>query len=346
MPESTEPVRCSRPECDVASTGSCAEGNKPPESCPYYRGTLVGLDDDESADDTEAQNPDAVPLYSGEAITPAEVDEFLRGQPATFVTIVGDRDSGKTTLICAIYDRFLKGPFAGYLFAGSRTLIGLEKSSHYSRADSGLSQPDTAHTSRAEGLRFYHFAVVPKGRYDTRVNLLLSDRAGELYREARSRSVLIPDLVEVAKADRLLLLLDGGRVTDPIERTGAMEGVRQTLRAFLDGGALDTRSIVQIVTTKVDLLAGQPERQALDSRLGAFQERLKADFGHRLGDLTFWDIAARDPRGVLPAAHGIDALFADWASPRQPLVPRFEPVGPFRSEFDRLLRRTAMERYP
>ncbi len=346
----TNEVRCSKSECEVAASGLCAEGHTPVRSCPFYGRSpatddLDVLDEEQEGTDEFESEPEEeqIALPTGEALTLDDVDEFLRWRPATFVTIVGDRESGKTTLICAIYDRFLKGPFAGYIFAGSRTLVALEKRSHYARAESGRAHPDTPRTSIAEGLQFLHFAVVRADRIHVRTDLMLSDRAGEVYRQARDNSALVGELIEVEKGDRLVLLLDGGRVADPVERAGAMQAVRQTLRAFLDGGAAGKASIVQVVTTKVDLLAHHTAKADIDRQLSVFRQRLVADFAPRLGDLSFWEIAARDPRGDFPPAYGVDALLADWVAPRSAIVAYEERVTPLQSEFDRLLLRTPME---
>src|SRR5438876_9938239 len=158
MAETVDSARCGKPECEVVTTGVCAEGHTPSESCPYYgRPVVRDLEDHDEQARTDERDASAeentVRLASAEVLSPAEVDEFLRWRSATFVTIIGERDSGKTTLILAIYDRFLEGPFAGCLFTGSRTLIGFEKRSHLARAESGRSQPDTPHTSIGEELK-------------------------------------------------------------------------------------------------------------------------------------------------------------------------------------------------
>jgi hypothetical protein len=115
-------------------------------------------------------------LPPGEALTPEEVDQLLRWRGATFVTVVGDSHSGKTTLICALYDRFLRGPFAGLTFVASRTLVALERRSHYARVDSGRATPETMRTTISDGLRYFHLAVRPA----TQVGRdLLCCRAGE-----------------------------------------------------------------------------------------------------------------------------------------------------------------------
>jgi hypothetical protein len=283
-----------------------------------------------------------VPLPSGEALSPAEIDQFLLWKPARFVTIVGEFDSGKTTLICALYDRFLRGGFAGHLFGGSRTLVGLEKKSHHSRIESGRVAPDTLRTSLSDGLQYFHLSLVSGNDMQSRVELMLSDRAGEHYRYARNNSDVVSGLIEVKKAHYVALLMDGARIADPVHRSGAMQSVRQTLRAFLDGGALSVISRVQVVTTKVDLLAEIPGKQALDTQLEKFRTGLKTDFGGRLGELSFWEVAARDPHGGFSPAYGMEELLTSWCAYIPAAITRAPLQIALNTEFDRLLLRTPM----
>ncbi len=360
---STASRKCRVPECGVAAEGTCAQGHLPAESCPNYH--LVGdaeseyedeldpgdeelEDEDEDEDEFSTEenasaHADQLALPSGNALDIEGVDEFLRWRPSTFVTIVGEQDSGKTTLICSIYERFLRGPFAGHVFAGSRTLMDLERRSHYSRAVSGGSRPDTPRTSLSEGVRFFHLALARSDALNVRDDLMLSDRAGETYRQVRNNPGLVRELVEVQKADVVVLLLDGERVSSPAERTGAMLSVRQTLRAFIDGGAIDTSSNVQIVTTKIDLFAGLPEGGASEQRLREFQTLLNADFASKVGQLSFYDVAARDPQMRFPPAWQVDVVLRSWLNrPVAKGVRSARPQIPLVTEFDRLLHRTPM----
>lgn len=349
MADGDDHVRCNRPDCQVRETGFCAEGHSPLASCPNFG--LLGDDGLDVYDDETVVSggppPDGdevrVSLPPGEALNSAEVEQFLRWRPATFITIVGDRDSGKSTLVYALYDRLLRGSFGRITFAGSRTLIALERRSHYSRVDSGRMVPDTPRTSHSEGLHYFHLALVPPGERPRRVDLLLSDRAGEVYRQARGNSAIIHSLSEVLQADRLVLLLDGRRVADAIERPNAIQSVRQTLRAFLDNGALGAASIVQVVTTKIDLIEAHDDAAVVRNELLKFQERLVKDFEPRLQELSFWKISARDPTGVFAPAHGLDALVADWVTPRSRRITMSPPPLVLKSEFDRLLARTPLE---
>lgn len=319
----------------------------PPESCPNFNSS----DDDDLgvyADDAQVDGATSVvegthvSLPAGEALDLAQVAQFLRWRPATFVTIVGDRDSGKSTLICALYDRLLRGPYANMSFAGSRTLVELERRSHYSRADSGRVEPETPRTSLSEGLHYFHIALVPAG-HSARVDLLISDRAGEIYSQARDDSAIITSLVEVPQGDRVVLLLDGRRVSNPVERSNAMQAVRQTLRAFLDNDALGAASIVQVVTTKTDLIAACGDTTHVEEALSLFERRLARDFGPRLRELTFCRVAARDPIGKFEPAHGLDTLLTDWVASRSQSVSPPPPLLILESEFDKLLARTPLE---
>lgn len=347
MAEAISSSICGRSDCEIATTGLCAEGQQPVEACPFFgREPQQEIDNDEELSADEAlidPDPAIVLLASGDTLDVNAVDEFLRWRSAIFVAIVGDRDSGKTTLISTIYDRYRRGSFAGYAFAGSRTLIGLERRSHYARAASNLIRPDTPHTSRQEGLHFFHFALMPTDRLSDRYDLMLSDRAGEIYQQARSNSALITDLIEVAKADRTVLLLDGKRLANSVERAGTMQATRQNLRALLDGGALDSSAVVQVVTTKIDLLVNHPDQDEVKRHRQSFYERLLQDFGSRVHKLTFREIAARAPDLEFEPALGVEALVRSWLDEpgrRSPSVVR--PIVPLKSEFDRLLMRTPL----
>jgi hypothetical protein len=172
---------------------------------------------------------------------------------------------------------------------------------------------------------------------------MVSDRSGEIYQSARDNSHVVESLVEIPQADRIVLLLDGARVAEPFERAGAIQSVRQTIRVFLDNNALGMGSAVQVVTTKVDLIAASSEVNEITATLGSFRERLSGDFRGRLKSLTFHDIAARDPTNGLEPAYGVGALIEDWVTPpiHVPMPP--SPVPELHCEFDRLLIRTPGE---
>jgi hypothetical protein len=342
MAEAT--AQCKNGDCQVAATGKCAEGHDPVQSCPNFSAAEEEeFEEDGPADGqaTEAEPP--IPLPKGDLLNPDEVQRFLLARPATFVSIIGDSYSGKTTVMCALYDRLLRGIYADVGFAASRTLVALEKRMHPARVESGRTVPDTVRTSIADGLKYFHLAVARSDDPLARTDLFLSDRAGETYRKARSDTALVADLTEIPQADRIVLFIDGGKVADPAERAGTVQGSRQLLRALLDQGAIGPASIVQVVTSKIDVIERAADKDEIRNALKSFQNRLSADFGPRLGKLTFWEIAARDPNGTFAPGHGLDALLRDWLQPAQVGSSVTPAPPPLVSEFDRLLVRTPVE---
>ena len=342
---------CAKADCTVSATGACVEGHAPPESCPFYgkpRAEEPDGDEPEAEDsDTVTEAPSkTVKLPSSEALTVNDVDEFLLQRPMTLIAIVGDRDSGKTTLVCALYEKYLRGQFAGYLFTEGRTLVALEKKTYYSRVESGGSEADTERTKVSDGLHFLHLGLVSEAPEERRVDLMLSDRAGETYRRARSGAEPLSELIEVAKANRVVFLLDGGRLVNPTERAGAFQSVRQGIRAFTDGGLLTTASEVQVVITKSDLLQRATDVAVIEERIGQFQTGLATDLEPRLKKLTFWRIAARDPSGQVEQGQGVDELVREWTTLRVSETAPARIPATLTSELENLLVRTPIKELP
>src|SRR5688572_22970922 len=123
---------CKLPDCTVDTTGKCMEGLSLDE-CPHYARTdkeaAASLSAAESSQPEIALDDafDMVELPDGLAFTPVTAARITANRLTRVIVVAGDRDSGKTTLVSALFDKFQEGPFAGYLFAGCRTLRGLER---------------------------------------------------------------------------------------------------------------------------------------------------------------------------------------------------------------------------
>lgn len=310
------------------------------------------MTDDRTEDDTDVDVFEAVArqvddevdngftdLPPAGLLTVERADALLRWRRAKVVTVVGERFGGKTTLVAETYERFLRGPFAGYLFCHSLSLLGFEQKSFWSRAVSNAKHPDTQRTSANDGLKFFHLAACPAdGSY--RTDLLISERAGETYRGARDAPSTAQQLVEFSKADIIVLILDGARVADGRERAETFASARTLAQVLRDSGATRPGAVVQLVTTKEDLLDGD-ERAAARDALTKFEEKFVTTFSPAFGEVTTLRIAARDPTGRVPAATGLDALLHSWLLPLPPVTPAARPQPDLADEFDRLLiRRT------
>ena len=261
-------------------------------------------------------------LPSSGMLTIEDADALLRWRPASIVAIVGERNGGKTTLVAEIYERFLRGPFAQVLFTHSL---------------SGAELPNTPRTSKQDGLRMFHLAVT--GEVDLRrTDLLISERAGEVYREIRDQPARAGELLEVKKAAAVALIIDGQRVLDSRRRAEVFASVRNVLRALADGGVIAPTAQVQLVTTKCDLLDSDEAAEARDA-LSEFEVRTSASYAGRFAAIEAFRTVARDPRGVSEPARGIAPLLQSWLRPRS--NPVLEPLAwpVLTDEFDRLLLR-------
>jgi hypothetical protein len=280
---------------------------------------------------------DWIKLPRCDLLSVEEADELLRWRPATLVAVIGERKSGKTTLITEIYERFLRGPFAGQLFSYSQTLLGFEKKSYPSRADSRAEKPDTTRTSTRDGLRFFHLGLVSNSSR-RRADILITERAGEVYRSARDRPADSKALLELAKARTVVFILDGERVANDKTRAEAFASIRGMIRAFSDAGAIPAGTEIQLVTTKFDLLAGDEAADAL-AALSEFEERLVRSYSGRFAKITHWRTAARDPKGQMEPCWGVPPVLQSWLEPPH-MAPGPSPKIPkLVDEFDRLLLR-------
>jgi hypothetical protein len=277
-----------------------------------------------------------VDLPSIGLLSVAEADALLRWRAANLITIVGERNGGKTTLVTEIYNRFLRGPFADRLYCDSRTLAGFEQKGFQARMASGLAAADTRRTSARDGLRFFHLATAPAMQPAHRTDLLISERAGETYRQVRDQPARAADLVEICKCTNLVFIVDGARVANRLMRPEAFASVRNMMRAFLSGNVLPANGHVQIVTTKYDLL---DQLEDAPAALSGFETNLSRMFP-ALGDrLSFWHVAARDPSNRLPVGWNVAPLFASWMRQADRPVHSAPPSPVLISECDRLLLR-------
>lgn len=289
------------------------------------------------SDQASEPEQDWAALPSSAMLSLDDADELFRWRAASVVAVVGERNGGKTTLVSEIYERFLRGPFADTLFCDSWSLSGFEMKSFQSRAESGADIPDTPRTSAQDGLRFFHLAVSDAAKLDERTDLLISERAGETYREIRDNPEQASEMIELRKAAVIAFIVDGERVADPRKRAEVFASVRNIIRALHETGVIKTSAQVQLVTTKYDLMGGE---SAVEARvaLSEFENRIIAAFGDKYLVRAF-QTAARDPAGVIAPATGVAPLFRSWLE-IPPLPPLDDVTLPeLKSEFDRLITR-------
>lgn len=290
---------------------------------------------DDDADVPPPPEDDWEALPSTRLFDQSAADAFLRKAPATIVAIIGERGSGKTTLVSTVYERFLREPFAGYLFALSRTLTGFEQRLFTSRLASGRTKPATPRTSAQDPLNFFHLAVARDNDPSAHINLLLSERAGELYRLVRDNPAKAHELPEITKADHIVVVIDGRRLIDLTFAAEAAAETRGLIRALADSGAVPSTTYVQVVTTKMDLLNGRGKANAR-SALKELQEALTKSFSARFAGFQHFEVTARDPKAKIVLGSGTERLLDLWTAERPKRIPTKPKVPSLTTQYDRL----------
>nr|WP_320141853.1 hypothetical protein [uncultured Cohaesibacter sp.] len=335
-----EDKTCSNPDCQIAENGSCLQGHNPVESCPNFgkpaqeTRAAASAEPDEVYISDETEEFEKIRLPSGEPFTQDDVNAHLLKRPAQMVAIVGDTSSGKSTLICSIYDRFHRGPFAGRVFAGSSTLTAFEEVGHYAKASSGMERPDTPRTSLSLGVQFFHLATSPENDLTQTADLFLSDRAGESYREGLDSPAHLYELQELRLARTVAVLIDGARLILPEEQHEVLDTARQLVRSMVDSGTISPAQHLQVILTKRDDIERAGNVKQTVERVQAIVKRIVEDFGNRLASVTLFEIAARDPQSQFEQAHGCDVLLQSWLSAKEPAPVRVPPIKAINTRFD------------
>jgi hypothetical protein len=258
----------------------------------------------------ERPPPTTIRMWSGEAMSMAEARNIARNEDARLIFLAGMPDSGKTTLLAAFYEKFQQGPFAEQFFAGSRTLVRFEGICHYARLASGGDVASTERTRLRDEVELVHFRVENIAD-KARLNLLLTDISGEIFRQVRDSTDEARRLSVASLASRFALLLDAGRLGDHERRHTVLRDNRQILQSFIDSGTLSRTIHVDLLLSKADLLGASQDtdqwqfaKEVVDSIIN--------EFSSRLPNIRAWTTAARPPAGYDEAV-GIDELFSAWS---------------------------------
>ncbi len=282
------------------------------------------------------EKPRMLQFREGEYLSVAEAAQVVRATPTNIIVVAGVAGCGKTTLVAGLYGLFHKGPFAGYIFAGSRTLPGFERRCHLARLASGRQTPETERTAHTDSRHLLHLRlaqVSPLRHFD----ILFSDIYGEAFRRAADSADECEKFSILKRADHVAVLIDGERAVTKEDRQEAFSSVDALLGQCLDTGMLGVTSSVQAVVTKWDIVASASDEDSefVDSKLRWLSERYSA----RLGKLTHHKVAIRPPGGgTIKAGHGIESLLPIWIGERTRPSRTSSTIADegFYTEFDRI----------
>lgn len=253
-------------------------------------------------------------LYTGLELSSEDAGTVTRRTQAHLVVIAGAADSGKTTVLASLYERFAQGPFAQFRFAGSRTLLGFEQICHWNRLASGRTKPETPRTPNTGKTSYFHLAVRSEVPGGDQCHILLSAIAGELFNLALGSTEDCERLTFLKRADTLVILIDGARLASPATRANARTEAIQLLESFLQANMLSPRCRVEFACSKLDLVESTGQH-AIDF-LTATETNISKRFLPRVPHLAFRRLAARpaDPAHA-PEQDGLEEAFASWIAP-------------------------------
>jgi len=299
---------CKLENCPVVKDGRCLEGRG--ADCPNLIPDSIASEPTRellaSADHIKPIQLTFEPLLGLAPLEVAEARNFARRGPCTVVALAGMPECGKTSLLARLHQLFQAGPVAGFDFAGSRSLPHFEELNWLATIESGVSKPTMKRSSTLFDNCFLHLAVrsIDSG---TRTELLLNDITGETFEKAVASQSKCEELVALARADHLVILVDGAALASPILRYHHIEQASDFLQRVLGSGQCGAHTALQIVITKLDKLRGHE----------AVADKIEADFDARfraaVGSLKFWRIAARPMDGSLPTSELIGEFFSYWA---------------------------------
>lgn len=312
---------CLEPGCAAGQGGSCIE-NLDTGDCPHF---IIGEPSaDNEVEVARATDPEeayeVVPTRVSIGFTVGEADAFLRerGGPIRTIAIVGDPDSGKTTLIASLYELLRAGRLSCG-FAGSETVRGFEHRCHLSRTASGRRTGVTQRTRLLERLSFLHLRIA--GDQAEPWEVILADRAGEDYEPMLGRPDEALNLAELLNFGVIVFLVDGTKLADPAQRHAHTARIRRMILAVSQSGLLEPTRRYQLVLTKSDELDASDEKDAGWEAFRLFAEEMRSRFPTAKFDVH--EIAARPAEsGGVPFGFGLEAMANEWLRIAPPSTPR------------------------
>jgi hypothetical protein len=285
------------------------------------------------------QKSSMVDLHRGTDIQLEDAITMIRHSLTRIIVLAGEVGSGKTTLLASLYENFLRGPFAGYYFSGSYTLPGFEKRSHHARVLSGRITADTERTKPTSDKGLLHLMVRIQNMSQPSQNLLFSDISGETFEMARDYSDECRKMEILRRADHVVLLMDGEKLSKKEQRHEVFINGEMFLRRCFESGMLSKRSFIDVLFTKYDLLketADTSQKEFLDY----ITKRLTDRYEKECLRFRLKYVAAR-PRNEskLALASGLETIFPNWVEDTPFLERRSSATAQFelKTEMERFL---------
>ena len=327
--------RCKLKNCPYDRDGRCVENQLPncPNLLPDELANSIAQESKPSDAKTTPSLPQHEALYHGGKLTPDGATQILQSGPTQVVVLGGMVESGKTTLLARIFEMFQCGCVAGHRFTASQTLVGFDQLSWHSTMECGAANATTEHTSRSENNLFLHLRVQSEDGSAPAIDLLVADIPGEIFPEAVAEESVLRNLCALARADHLVLFLDGDVLCDPINRHDPCGKIFDFVHYALQTRQIGQHTVLHLVVSKFDLLPKDGTSDPL-KYLESTEQNFCAKFRAHFSDVLCWRLAARPEAPERPTFENINKIFGVWMSRgfEQPGIPKQTPQ---RSSFNR-----------
>lgn len=253
-------LSCAKPECTVATTGICLL-KKSPQECEHHRAVQVTTPPARPAPPAPPPSKPLRRFHSGIEMGTEDAVVVSRAAYTRLIGVLGATNSGKTCLLSSLYLLASNGLLGDrFRFAGSLTLQGFEDRARHARDwNSGhlpeqLAEHTTLLDPRAPSLLHIAFAEnVGPGR---RRDLLFTDLPGEWTSQLVARADTAPRLAFLARADGVILVLDGPSFASPAARHAESMNACMLLGRLRSEVKLDPATPMVLAVSKKDQTAG------------------------------------------------------------------------------------------
>lgn len=290
------------------------------------------IDIDESTISTDESNVISLPL--GEELSSEAIYPIMATEQSKFIVIMGGTKSGKTTLVTALYQQFLKKKISDkYHFAGSQTLMAFENRAHFTRTMSKQSQSTMQRTPLGSLDKILHLRIKNLDM-ETFENLLFTDPSGEDYERVICNVAEAKEDFQIVRAAHcIVLLIDGEKFADVMDRNLERQKSIDLLRTFQDSGLLNPKSKIIVVVSKYDLITKEENKKltiAVRNLLNDFVKQLpKIKKNLQLHYIAAMPCSTNEAK----SEYGLDELLELLLSPQYEL--EYEQVLPImKSQFN------------
>lgn len=309
-------IKCKQEGCSASTNGKCLEGLNP-EVCPHCSIIENSIINDNYLQDINEDKitPEKVFFHNvhlGEALELSETNSITNSKLTRLIVLAGLYDTGKTTMLASIYDLFqCQCNYSGYIFAGSKTLIGFERRCHHARIKSERDIPDTERTKNSDSIVFLHLKV--NNNKNTSTDLLFTDISGEKFEDLNNSKIECEKFELAKRADHFALFIDSDQLSDLTNRNIAKIRSIGILRSLIETEMLGVNTYIEVIFSRWDLLMS---KSCLNIHI-EFVENIKIEiirkFANTHSNITFFNLASRPVNSnKFKFGYGISEIFTQW----------------------------------